>query len=721
MPGVNLLTTLVSPHLDRLGDLNPQLMREWKGRLKRFPVITAIVLSVLCQIAIVVGFWTALPGPVVLKDMRLSTYPKIAWRSDTQLSPKPLQDILPLDMAHRDRAIRSGVVVDWMEVSEPIQGDKTLGLNALKTMKMGDRLIKIDGQLVNPNGDQLNGDDWEYKVSDLTRDLDNKILKHPHQPMTPQLQKLLGTTVNLELYNADRGYYTVTLPRIAAANKTSPYCILEQHDDIIHGKNVTYRNSCRITQDKQSYQIDWPQWYGHIYLCVSILMVFPLMGVGVFMLANNLADEKRRGTLNFLQLSPKSAFTILSGKLLGVPVCLYLAIGLLFPLHWLVGLRAGYNIAHLIGFDLILISQTLIFYLGTLLLSLSVSQPMVLALQPWLLAAGTIGFHWITFFYVGSGEFTRNTQANVLLWSVLFSPFSSLAYFNFEQAAATPNINVALGDFRLNFTEYVSLSLIHAAGWYTLLGHGLERCFSNSDITLLKRRFSYLLTLLFATLMVGLTGTRLKSHDASFNLTVIMIMSLIYCIGLVVALSPARQTLKDWTRFRHAKPRQERLALSKDLVIGDTSSPVVAIALNLLLLTSIVVLAFYQYYSDWFPNRLDALTFAGCVLMFIGSILFSTLISQTFLMLPLQKNWIWLGVMGSISCLAFPALSMVMGFAVFSASPDPTHLLGIPSQLAIVVLPLSLLSTLTVILGVIHTRQLIRSGHSESRQLLSQT
>ncbi|MEM9487405.1 MAG: hypothetical protein AAGA83_27375, partial [Cyanobacteria bacterium P01_F01_bin.116] len=69
MSDVNLLTTLVTSHLDRLGDLNPQLMRELKGRLKRFPVITAIVLSVLCQIAIIVGFWTALPGAVVLKDM----------------------------------------------------------------------------------------------------------------------------------------------------------------------------------------------------------------------------------------------------------------------------------------------------------------------------------------------------------------------------------------------------------------------------------------------------------------------------------------------------------------------------------------------------------------------------------------------------------------------------------------------------------------------------
>ena len=45
MLGFNLLTTLVTPHFDRLGDSNPQLLRELRGRLKRFPVITACSMS----------------------------------------------------------------------------------------------------------------------------------------------------------------------------------------------------------------------------------------------------------------------------------------------------------------------------------------------------------------------------------------------------------------------------------------------------------------------------------------------------------------------------------------------------------------------------------------------------------------------------------------------------------------------------------------------------
>ncbi|MEA5463796.1 hypothetical protein [Leptothoe sp. PORK10 BA2] len=709
MLGTNLLTTLLHPHVDRLGDINPQLLRELKGRLKRFPVITAIALSLLCQIVVMVGFWSGLPGPVMLNDMSLSTYPMIEWRGETQLSPKPMEDLISLDMANRDRVLTSGIVVAHIYETEPVRGDKNLGLNALNTIQQGDRLIKIDGQLITPSGHQLTGPDWQYNVSDLAATIHDRMVQYPHDSLTiPRVQKLINTTIGLEFYNTERGYYTVTLPRVAVSLHYNSYCVV----------GTSWSNaSCTVTADKQSYQIDWPKWYSHIYTCFSVLIVFPLMGGGVFMLANNLADEQRRGTLNFLQLSPKSAFTILSGKLLGVPVCLYLAVGLLFPLHWAIGFKAGYTITQLLGFDLTLLSQTLIFYLAALLLSLSVSNPMVLGLQPWLLAAGVIGFNWVMFFYINSEEFARNTDVNVLLWATLFSPFSSLVYFNFAQATVTPNINLALGDFRINSPEYVILALAHAAGWYALLGHGLERRFNNSDTTLLKRRFSYLLTLIFATLMVGLTGTRLQEDNVPVHLALTVLLSLVYCIFLMVALSPARQTLKDWSRFRHAKPRHERLSLWQDLVIGDTSSPVVAIALNLLLLSSLIGVTFLGYYGDFLPTRLNVLTFVCCILMFIGSILFSTLVSQTLLMLPRQKNWIWLGAVGSISCLVFPGLAMVMEIFWRALAFSPIYVLGMPAQL---VLALSLLGTLTTVLGFVHTQQLIRSGRSESQQLLSQ-
>ncbi|MBX2864550.1 MAG: hypothetical protein KTR27_13460, partial [Leptolyngbyaceae cyanobacterium MAG.088] len=412
----------------------------------------------------------------------------------------------------------------------------------------------------------------------------------------------------------------------------------------------------------------------------------------------------------------------LSGKLLGVPVCLYLAVGLVVPLQWFTGLNAGYGIGQMLGFYLTLIAQTLIFYLGALLISLSVSNLMVLGLQPWLLAAGVIGFNWLMFNYAVSREFFGNTESHVFLWSVLFSPFSSLAYFNVEQSNVGSNFDLTLGDFQLNFTAYGLLALVHAAGWYALLGHGLERRFSNADNTLLKRRFSYFLTLIFAAFMLGLTGIQVReTYDEPLHLFLMALLSLVYFVMLIMALSPARQTLKDWTRFCHARPPHERLPLWKDLIIGDTSSPVVAIALNLLLLNSLVLTFFCSRFNNFLSSQVDGLVFVCCILMFIGSILFSAVVSQTLLMLPRKKNWVWLGAVGSISCLAFPALSVGMAFAVLEPYPRPAHVLGMPPEVAVLALPLSLLVTVTTVLGFIHTRQLIRSGHSESQQLLSQT
>ncbi|MEM9165161.1 MAG: hypothetical protein AAGC54_19105, partial [Cyanobacteria bacterium P01_F01_bin.4] len=573
MFGAKILTTLGQPQLDRLGDLNPQLLRELRGRLKRFPILAAVILSVLCQLVIMISFFAVLPGSVLPQDLNLSTYPKIEWYGNAQMSAEPFQDRLPLDMPNRDKALKTGIVIDRIVAQPPVKGDETLGIKALDQIQKGDRLIGIDGEPVTLSEWQLTETNWQYRVSDLAYQINDQIIKHPHTSLTPKIQKLIGTTVDLELYRPERGHFTVTLPRVAVSRKYSRYCL-----------NASDNNLCEVTADKQFYRLNWLQWHRDIYMVLSGVIVFPLMGGGVFMLANNLADEKRRGTLNFLQLSPRSPFSILSGKLLGVPVCLYLAIGLTLPLHGLIGLNAGHSLSHMLGFDLILLGQTLIFYLLALLLSLSVSHPIFLGLQPWLLAAGVTAFNWVILLYAGSGEMLRNTHSNTFLWSLLFSPFAGLAYFAFESpidiAGGSVEPNLALGIFRVNFTEYIALTLGHALGWCALLGHGLQRRYRNAHTTLLKRWFSYPLTLVFATIVLGLTGTRVKDYDVGLHLVLITLLGLVYCIAIMVALSPARQTLKDWARFRHAAPRAQRLSLWKDLVIGDNSSPVVAIALN---------------------------------------------------------------------------------------------------------------------------------------------
>ena len=713
--------------MDRLGDFNPQLLRELKGRLKRLPMLVAIGLSLMLQLGIVGINALALPGPVQPGDLTLETYPQIVWGElgnlspDEQeavsspeapqltwdevltLNPELQQDVLLPEETRLQDWLASNVYVIDLRDKEPAQGNKADGLDALNTMRRGDRLIAIDGQPLELSAEDLSRlrNDFDFSLID---ELASKQMSvHRGTWLKPEYQALVGTTVELTLYRPDQGEFTLQLPRVAVPDLGNFYCL-----------DVDDQVGCSLTADKSGYQINWPLWHGKIFDVLTPLMVFPLMGIGVFLLMHNLAEEKRRGTLNFLQLSPRSPLTIFSGKLLGVPICLYLAVGLALPLHWITGLNAGYGIGHLLGFDLAVVSQTLIFYLVAVVFSLSTANVMLSSLLPWLLAAGILAFQWIFFiwFQFDSSWIFSNTESISLFWSLLFSPFVSFGYLKASLFAGEPhtNVNLALGIFRVNFTEYTILSLVHAVGWCMLLGHGIQRRFGNPDITLLKRQFSYPLTLTFVIIMTGLTGTKFGTNSAIAHLFSIICFTVVYCVVLTIALAPTRQTLRDWARFRQAQTA--RLPLWQDFLIGDTSSPVIAIAANLFLLT-LFLLSWILWSSHILASESMEMTLilVGCVLLLIGSIFFTVLVGQILVVWSRKKNWFWFTLISSISCLTFPGLTLLVAMILYGDVPTP-------SAAGIFGVPLSLLGTVTLGLSFVHTRQLIIAGRSESQQLL---
>ena len=79
-------------------------------------------------------------------------------------------------------------------------------------------------------------------------------------------------------------------------------------------------------------------------------MTFALLTIGSYLLLSNLDKEQRRGTLNFIRLSPRSATNILGGQLMGAPILVYLAIALALPLQLKAGLGAGLGMPELVGF-----------------------------------------------------------------------------------------------------------------------------------------------------------------------------------------------------------------------------------------------------------------------------------------------------------------------------------------------------------------------------------
>ena len=58
----------------------------------------------------------------------------------------------------------------------------------------------------------------------------------------------------------------------------------------------------------------------NIFQILTWTLPYFLLVVGGYYLVNDLAQEEKRGTLNFIRLSPRPAKEILLGKLLGVPI-----------------------------------------------------------------------------------------------------------------------------------------------------------------------------------------------------------------------------------------------------------------------------------------------------------------------------------------------------------------------------------------------------------------
>jgi len=727
MLGLRLIGTVAKTWLDRLGDLNPQFLRELKGRLKWFPVLAAVGFSLLVQLVILVGFSLALPGPISNHDLTLMTYPRLQLGESADLSQNARQRVLePTALPNAvERALirKHGVFVT--QVGKPGAADMLLGgLPSLpetaEPIRQGDRLVAINGQpilLQPPNASVPSDEDATqplgtqeiplWSLSDIVQSMNGETINAPRR-------QAVGTQVELTFFRPERGEFTVTLPRVAIVNRYHSYCTgAKSHHSYSSPK-------CHLTADQQAFQVDWRRWHRAVFSTLSIAITFPLMGMGVFLLAHNLAEEKRRGTLNFLQMSPRSPFTILTGKIFGVPICLYLAIALMFPFHWHAGLAAGFSPGHLLGFDIALISQTVIFYLVALLLSLSVAHSMLLALLPWLLAASVIALQWAITAAVSTSTFPIDLPTHPFIWAVTFAPLASISFFtNHPDLANTPSgINLAVSIFRVNFTEYTVLVVIHSLGWCALLGHALQRRFSNSTVTLLKRRYSYGLTGLFMAIVLGLTETQAKDYDMPSYVALIALLGLAYSLVLMLSLTCDRQTLQDWARFRHEQTPGQRLPLWKDLLIGDTSSPIVAIALNLLIQIGLFAGWFGLHYAETLDTRLDLVGFWGSLWLFGGSLLFAVLASQILMLSRRQKSWFWFGSIGSVSCLAFPTLTLLIGIMVMTPQPMyPGQVLGLPPEIAVFAIPSSLLGTVMAMLTFLHLRQLTLVGRSESQQL----
>ena len=132
---------------------------------------------------------------------------------------------------------------------------------------------------------------------------------------------------------------------------------------------------------------DYQGLYRSIFQTLFWCGLFLLMVMGSYLLAKDIAWEEKRGTLAFLRLTPEPSEKILLGKLLGVPILLYLAIALAIPLHLGIAIRAGLSPFLILNHYLLVICACGLAYSYALLYAVS---SWGVKANPWYVVVGVV-------------------------------------------------------------------------------------------------------------------------------------------------------------------------------------------------------------------------------------------------------------------------------------------------------------------------------------------
>ncbi len=350
------------------------------------------------------------------------------------------------------------------------------------------------------------------------------------------------------------------LPTSGAGRGMQSYCVLETIKEVNSSGDFYDRPVCQIDIFGQV-RIDWPHWWADILAALSWAIPLLLMTGGVYLLANDLRQESRRGTLNFLRLSPQSASEIFAGKLLGVPVLVYCAVIVAFPLHLRAAVGSGFGLVNTVAWYIFTLALAGVFYTAAILLTLaSPTVPIVLAgLTLWLGSSLLSMTHW----------FVRGVES--------LKPFNGFIYWFYLP------INQGLLPFYL-FGIGNCLVIIY---W---LWQSICRCYRDPNSTLLAKKSSYQLNLCWQIWLVGFSlplcsgnYTPFQASDLALLLGGILIFQVCAALVAIFVLTPQRQAIADWSRYRRDSNGKNfwQRDIWQDLLWDDRSPATLSLAVNL--------------------------------------------------------------------------------------------------------------------------------------------
>ncbi|EDZ94914.1 hypothetical protein H4N54_11930 [Limnospira fusiformis KN01] len=455
--------------------------------------------------------------------------------------------------------------------------------------------------------------------------------------------------------------------------------------------------------------IEWQTWWNDIFLTMNWILPMALMLGGVYMLIQDLALEEKRGTLNFIRLSPQPGRDILAGKLMGVPILLYLGLALALPLQTIVAIKAQ------IPIGLLLLQYGVFAIVAMSLFSLSLLLPLVGFAAGWLwtLMAAFIVFPSLQFLQLIFGV-ARLANENPNAWQDFNNRWDLwIKWFNIP---VSYNIAAWYGFMSL------TLVVLMVGTWQVL-----NRRFSDPATTLLSKKQSYLAVFSLNLFLLGFV-TPIRSNSWQELGTFFLYGIIPLCLLLAIAaLSPQRQPLQDWARYRrestrhHLKNRQ----LFQDLLWAEKSPNMLAVFANIIITivmwTPWILTAQFQFNSSQSHQNWQwilGLVFLG------GLILICATVAQLVLLKKIVKPQLWaVGIV--LAIVLFPFICMVLIPIQPDQYPVPFLLSFAPwaslesAQFIDFFLTIAIQWTALFLLNVQLHKNLVKAGESQSKALLT--
>jgi hypothetical protein len=457
--------------------------------------------------------------------------------------------------------------------------------------------------------------------------------------------------------------------------------------------------------------INWPKWWGEVAVNNSWLMVYGLIIGGVYLLASSFSQEEKRGTLNFIRLTPQKASTIFVGKLLGVPALVYLGAALALPLQFYATRQGGISLLNVLSWDILMMSVALLLYLGAILATLWFNAQSILL-------AGLSGF------------IAYQVASSSLYWH---------KWQNYNSGSGTAWYGLPIAN-RLSF--YLLFAVLTCAGIYWLY-RALERRYAQAQSTVLSKAQSYGWTAMLHLFMMGFYFYSIdttKTYAAkgigakipltfhppfsfasngsmnSFADTVLGLFGWVWLMLLIPLLLPNRQSLIEWSRYHSAR----FLRGGSTLFWVDRSPAVLAVALNVVIASLIWIPMIYTHTPG---GGLDKLLL-GTALTVVLMMLYSS-IAHWVLFWPVNNRPLWTtGIIGGLVMLPVIGASLI-SFGI-SSSRNPLFLLspfvwtsieGVSGFVGLLIL--GLLCAVTIWVNMQVRKSLQKVGRSESFQHLT--